>query len=320
MYYVSMDSENTGIVEENQVKADLVGGTCQVCGFPMNPGEEIWVCDHCETPHHSDCWVYAKGCSTFACKGSLRKLDESAVVDQSFLCGDSRLISLFGKLLNVYFTSFLGSLYVGIVFSLQVVFFYCYSCYLLFAKAFLKVDFPVEFFRPLFQYLTFPFMCLLIFFWVVCIFTIFLIRCLEAYYGSVYSFSPLIGEKMVFVLDSKVSLSQKFLARLKRVNSIIYKIVGVCQKISFALFVVWSILGIYTLFCDISKWNFSGLFISVLGFGFILFASVGFPQIVFFVSKAIFDPQAKFLGQRHSSLVYAFQKKLTAKPNKIKGE
>lgn len=39
---------------------------CPICGVPlMSP---IWVCRHCETPHHRDCAEYFGGCAIFGCR------------------------------------------------------------------------------------------------------------------------------------------------------------------------------------------------------------------------------------------------------------
>ena len=40
-------------------------GRCPVCGAPFRGA--ITTCRKCRTPHHHECWVYAGGCSTYAC-------------------------------------------------------------------------------------------------------------------------------------------------------------------------------------------------------------------------------------------------------------
>jgi hypothetical protein len=47
----------------NQVAAD---SECQVCGSTLASGV-IVRCAICSTPHHEDCWDYARKCSTFGC-------------------------------------------------------------------------------------------------------------------------------------------------------------------------------------------------------------------------------------------------------------
>ncbi len=53
-----------------EVVATQVGGRgtgCPVCGDPLL--DEVYVCGSCEAPHHSECWVFAGRCSTYACEG-----------------------------------------------------------------------------------------------------------------------------------------------------------------------------------------------------------------------------------------------------------
>ena len=38
----------------------------------------VAVCQACETPHHPDCWEWAKGCSVFACGSARARLLEAA--------------------------------------------------------------------------------------------------------------------------------------------------------------------------------------------------------------------------------------------------
>lgn len=40
-------------------------GRCPVCGSPLHG--TLTRCRTCRTPHHSECWQYAGGCSTYAC-------------------------------------------------------------------------------------------------------------------------------------------------------------------------------------------------------------------------------------------------------------
>lgn len=41
-------------------------GRCQVCGSDLI--ERVVRCASCRTPHHRECWDYARECSTFACR------------------------------------------------------------------------------------------------------------------------------------------------------------------------------------------------------------------------------------------------------------
>lgn len=41
--------------------------TCPVCGTGIS--ERPFLCPHCDTPHHADCWDYNGGCATYGCTG-----------------------------------------------------------------------------------------------------------------------------------------------------------------------------------------------------------------------------------------------------------
>ena len=41
---------------------------CQICGHQILDTETATSCPRCETPHHSDCWEFNQGCSTFGCQ------------------------------------------------------------------------------------------------------------------------------------------------------------------------------------------------------------------------------------------------------------
>lgn len=43
-----------------------VSGICQICGTETHLKAAV-ACGSCHTPHHSDCWTYNRGCSTYAC-------------------------------------------------------------------------------------------------------------------------------------------------------------------------------------------------------------------------------------------------------------
>ena len=47
------------------IKTVLDQGSCPVCVTAFKG--EIKYCSKCNTPHHSECWEYFKGCSLFAC-------------------------------------------------------------------------------------------------------------------------------------------------------------------------------------------------------------------------------------------------------------
>lgn len=45
----------------------LTAASCPVCGTFIH--ERPFICPHCDTPHHQDCWDYNGGCATYGCPG-----------------------------------------------------------------------------------------------------------------------------------------------------------------------------------------------------------------------------------------------------------
>jgi hypothetical protein len=48
-------------------KIQLAESVCQVCGDSLAHGQVVY-CLRCATPHHEECWSYARACSTFGCR------------------------------------------------------------------------------------------------------------------------------------------------------------------------------------------------------------------------------------------------------------
>ncbi|NLN77742.1 MAG: hypothetical protein GX141_02350 [Armatimonadetes bacterium] len=46
----------------------LAGKTCPYCQSRIAEGSNVTVCPACKTPHHSECWSYNGGCTTFGCQ------------------------------------------------------------------------------------------------------------------------------------------------------------------------------------------------------------------------------------------------------------
>lgn len=42
-----------------------IGKVCPYCKSTFKEGDDIVVCSECEMPHHKDCWIDNKGCTTF---------------------------------------------------------------------------------------------------------------------------------------------------------------------------------------------------------------------------------------------------------------
>lgn len=49
-----------------------VGKVCPYCKSAFKEGDDIVVCSECEMPHHKDCWIDNKGCTTFGCRGTIQ--------------------------------------------------------------------------------------------------------------------------------------------------------------------------------------------------------------------------------------------------------
>jgi len=52
-----------------------IGKKCPYCNTEFTEDDEIVVCSSCEMPHHKDCWIDNKGCTTFGCTGTIQGLD-----------------------------------------------------------------------------------------------------------------------------------------------------------------------------------------------------------------------------------------------------
>lgn len=54
---------------------EFVGKICPFCKTAFKEDDEIVVCSVCDMPHHKDCWVENKGCTTFGCLGTIKTPD-----------------------------------------------------------------------------------------------------------------------------------------------------------------------------------------------------------------------------------------------------
>ncbi len=52
-----------------------IGKICPYCKSTFTEDDEIVVCSDCEMPHHKECWVDNKGCTTFGCQGTIQGID-----------------------------------------------------------------------------------------------------------------------------------------------------------------------------------------------------------------------------------------------------
>ena len=52
-----------------------IGKICPYCKSAFKEDDEIVVCSDCEMPHHKDCWIDNKGCTTFGCQGTIQGIE-----------------------------------------------------------------------------------------------------------------------------------------------------------------------------------------------------------------------------------------------------
>lgn len=57
---------------------DYTGKTCPFCKTNFKPDDELVVCSECDMPHHKDCWIENRGCTTFGCPGTIKNADHTA--------------------------------------------------------------------------------------------------------------------------------------------------------------------------------------------------------------------------------------------------
>lgn len=55
--------------------SSYVGKICPYCKGTFTADDDIVVCSDCEMPHHKDCWISNKGCTTFGCSGTIQGID-----------------------------------------------------------------------------------------------------------------------------------------------------------------------------------------------------------------------------------------------------
>lgn len=53
---------------------DYIGKYCPYCHTAFVAEDDIVVCNDCEMPHHKDCWIANKGCTTFGCQGTVQSV------------------------------------------------------------------------------------------------------------------------------------------------------------------------------------------------------------------------------------------------------
>lgn len=65
---------------------DYIGKSCPYCKGKFKEGDDIVICSECEMPHHKECWIENRACTTFGCTGTIKNNDGSDVEDVHFFC------------------------------------------------------------------------------------------------------------------------------------------------------------------------------------------------------------------------------------------
>lgn len=51
---------------------EYIGKICPYCKTEFREGDDIVICSVCEMPHHKECWVENRECTTFGCTGTIQ--------------------------------------------------------------------------------------------------------------------------------------------------------------------------------------------------------------------------------------------------------
>ena len=65
---------------------DYTGKICPYCKTPFKEGDDIVVCSVCEMPHHKDCWIENKACTTFGCTGTILGAEQAGISVGNAFC------------------------------------------------------------------------------------------------------------------------------------------------------------------------------------------------------------------------------------------
>lgn len=54
---------------------NFIGKVCPFCKNEFKETDNIVICSNCETPHHKECWIENKGCTTPECTGTIKEFN-----------------------------------------------------------------------------------------------------------------------------------------------------------------------------------------------------------------------------------------------------
>ncbi len=57
---------------------------CPYCKTVIQTGDDMVRCGGCHMPHHRDCWVENRGCTTFGCQGTIEQAEDPAAPPQPY--------------------------------------------------------------------------------------------------------------------------------------------------------------------------------------------------------------------------------------------
>jgi hypothetical protein len=57
---------------------DYIGKICPYCKTEIKAGDDVVICSSCEMPHHKDCWIENRGCTTFGCTGTIQGINHQS--------------------------------------------------------------------------------------------------------------------------------------------------------------------------------------------------------------------------------------------------
>lgn len=58
----------------------FVGKVCPYCKCEIKEDDVVVICSDCEMPHHKECWIENKGCTTFGCTGTIMGIESYEVL------------------------------------------------------------------------------------------------------------------------------------------------------------------------------------------------------------------------------------------------
>lgn len=74
---------------------EYLGKICPYCKTVIKADENIIVCSDCSMPHHKECWVENRGCTTFGCLGTIMDAQQGTVQNSEEITMPEEQLSCF---------------------------------------------------------------------------------------------------------------------------------------------------------------------------------------------------------------------------------